>query len=148
MGKSKIVMITEDMPKISRHELEEKFDEILDRVEKENIAFLITDAGKKDLILCPADWYEPYHDQDFGLIVNAAIRYSMGRQTYMPSTVHDFALRYMPLLDNTTVEVIIEDITKEIEFCKGKMPQIEVWLDLQEKAEEERKRRQEEGKWL
>ena len=54
----------------------------------------------------------------------------------------------MPLLDNTTVEVIIEDITKEIEFCKGKIPQVEVWLDLQEKAEEERKRRQEEGKWL
>ena len=43
------------------------------------------------------------------------------------------------MLDDKTVEVIIEDITREIEFCKGEMPYIEVWKNLREKAEEEKK---------
>ena len=144
----KINMKPEDMPKISRHDLGDNFDEILERVEKENIAFLITDEGKNDLVLCPAKWFDPYTDLDFGLIVNSAIRYSMGRKTYMPSTVCDFTLRYMPMLDDKTVEVIIGDITREIEFCKGEMPYIEVWKNLREKAEEEKKCRQAEGRWL
>ena len=147
MVKSKINMKTEDMPHISRLELGDKLDEILDRVEKENIAFLITDEGKKDLVLCPAIWFDPYTDLDFGLIVNSAIRYSIGRMTYMPSTVRDFTIRYMPMLDDKTVQVIIEDITKELDYRKGEMPQIEVWLDLLENAEEEKKRRQVEGRW-
>ena len=147
MVKSKINMRTDDMPKISRHELGDKLDEVLDRVEKENIAFLITDEGKNDLVLCPAKWLDPYTDLDFGLIVNSAIRYSMGRKTYMPSTVCDFTLRYMPMLDDKTVDVIIEDITREIEFCKSEMPFIEVWQNLKEKAEDEKKRRQAEGRW-
>lgn len=147
MVKSKINMTKEDMPRISRHELGDKLDEILDRVEKENIAFLITDDGKKDLVLCPAHWFEPYTDLDFGLIVNSAIRYALGRKTYMPSTVRDFTIRYMPMLDDKTVQVIIEDITKELDYRKGEMPKIEVWLDLSEKAEEEKKCRQAEGRW-
>ena len=147
MVKSKINMKAEDMPRISRHELGDKLDEILDRVEKDNIAFLITDYGKKDLVLCPAQWFAPYADLDFGLIVNSAIRYSMGRKTYTPSTVRDFTIRYMPMLDDKTVQVIIEDITKELDYRKGEMPQIEVWFDLLEKAEEEKKRRQAEGHW-
>lgn len=147
MVRSKINMKAEDMLRISRHELADKLDEVLERVEKENIAFLITDNGKKDLVLCPAHWFDPYTDLDFGLIVNSAIRYSMGRQTYMPSTVCDFAIRYMPILDDKTVQVIIEDIAREIEFCKGEMPYIEVWQKLKEQAEEEKKRRQAEGRW-
>ena len=148
MVKSKINMKAEDMPKISRHELGDKLDEILERVEKENIAFLITDNGKKDLVLCPAHWFEPYTDLDFGLIVNSAIRYSIGRQTYMPSTVCDFTLRYMPMLDDKTIQVIIEDITREIEFCKSEIPYIELWQNLRKKAEEEKQRRQAEGRWF
>ena len=52
------------------------------------------------------------------------------------------------MLDDKTVEVIIEDITREIEFCKGEMPYIEVWKNLREKAEEEKKCRKAEGRWL
>lgn len=147
MEKNKANMKTEDMPKITRQELGEKLDEIIERVEKENTAFLVSDEGKDDLVLCPAKWFDPYFDEDFGLIVNAAIRYSMGRNTYMPQTVYKFTLRYMPILDNKTVQVIINDITKELEFQRGKMPQTEVWLNLREKAEEEKKRRQAEGQW-
>ena len=137
-----------DMSLTSRTELANKFDEMLESVEKENTAFLITNAGKKDLVLCSVDWFEPYNDMNFGLIVNASIRYSLGRKTYMPSTVSDFAQKYMKMLDNITIEVIIEDIMKEIEYCQDKTPQLAIWLNLQERAMEEKKQRQAEGRWL
>lgn len=147
MINNRINMKTEDMPKISRHELGEKLDEILEKAIKENTAFLITDEGKKDLVLCPASWYDPFRDSDFGLIVNAAIRYAMGRQTYMPLSVSDFTIGFMPMLDNRTIQVIINDITEELRFRNGEMPQLDIWLHLKEKAEEERKQRQDEGRW-
>lgn len=53
----------------------------------------------------------------------------------------------MPMLDNRTIQVIINDITEEIRFRDGEMPQIDIWLDLKEKAEAEKKNRQDEGRW-
>ena len=38
-------------------------------------------------------------------------------------------------------------VNSRINMKNEDMPQIEVWLDLQEKAEEEKKRRQAEGGW-
>ena len=142
MGTGMINMKPEDMPKVSRQELGEKLDEILEKIVTDNTAYLITDDGKKDLVICPADWYYPYNDMDFGLIVNSAIRYAMGRKTYMPSVVCDFTSRFMPILDDRTIQIIIEDITREIEFCDGNLPQKGLWLDLKEKAEAEKMRRQ------
>jgi addiction module RelB/DinJ family antitoxin len=46
------------MERISRIELGEKLDEILDKVDKDNVGFVITDEGKDDLVLCPIRWIE------------------------------------------------------------------------------------------
>nr|WP_243253738.1 type II toxin-antitoxin system RelB/DinJ family antitoxin [Anaerotruncus rubiinfantis] len=46
------------MARISRTELGEKLDEILDKVDKDNVGFVITDEGKDDLVLCPIRWIE------------------------------------------------------------------------------------------
>ena len=45
----------ETMQRISREELAEKLDELLDIVAKDNVGFVITDQGKDDLVLCPAN---------------------------------------------------------------------------------------------
>ena len=37
-------------------------------------------------------------DDDFGAVLNCAIRYSLGRQTYMPHLVMDFARPLLPFL--------------------------------------------------
>lgn len=36
-----------EMERISRKELRERFDEVLDKVDKDDIGFVITDDGKK-----------------------------------------------------------------------------------------------------
>jgi len=48
----------DQMARISRIELGEKLDEILDKVDKDNVGFVITDEGKDDLVLCPIRWIE------------------------------------------------------------------------------------------
>ena len=101
----------EKMKRISPQELADNLDEILDTVTKENIGFVIEDAnGASDVVLCPAKWFDFCYDEDFGCIINSALRYSIGRHTYMPGVVRDFIRKYKDVLDAKTLFVAIRDI--------------------------------------
>ena len=144
---NRINLKIDDMPKISRLELADKLDDILDRVERENIGFLITDEGKKDLVLCPSAWFEPYRDSEFGHIVISAVRYAIGRKSYVPKIVCNFTLKYMSVLDDNAIDVIITDIEKELRYYKADLPNQKLWLDLQRSLEDEKELRNKEGQW-
>lgn len=106
----------ETMDRISRQFLCDNFDEVLERVDKEDIGFVILDEeGKDGQVLCPARWMDYCFDDDFGCIINSALRYSINRHTYMPSVVANFVRKYINILDAKTIDVAIEDITKAIE---------------------------------
>ena len=49
-------------------------------------------------------------DNDFGVILNCAVRYSLGRQTYMPHLVINYIAPIIPHLDSNTLYVMINDI--------------------------------------
>lgn len=57
------------MERISREDLCKRFDEVLDKVDKDDIGYVITDAGKKDMVLCPARWFLFQLDDDFGCVI-------------------------------------------------------------------------------
>lgn len=57
-------------------------------------------------------------DDDFGAVLNCAIRYSLGRQTYMPHLVMDFARPLLPFLSGRTLWCIARDI-REAETYGG-----------------------------
>lgn len=47
------------MERITRQQLADNFDEILEKVEKENVGYVILDnEGKDGQVLCPAKWFE------------------------------------------------------------------------------------------
>ena len=48
-------------------------------------------------------------EQDFGTMCICAIRYAMGRETYMPSLVRDFVRPLLPKLPNKTIAVMLND---------------------------------------
>lgn len=50
-------------------------------------------------------------DEDFGTILNCAVRYSIGRQTYMPKLVMDFIKPLLPHLTDRTIYCLEKDIT-------------------------------------
>lgn len=119
---------TENMERISRQHLCDNLDSILETVSQENIGFVITDAGKDDLVLCPASWLSPLVSDGFGCIVNSAVRYSLGRDTYMPDVAVQFILDHMNLLDLRTVTVMYRDIQKALE--SENLPHRETWVSL------------------
>ena len=78
MEQFKYIQPLDQMARISRMELGEKLDEILNKVDNDNVGFVITDEGKDDLVLCPIRWTECIYDDDFGCIINSALRYAIG----------------------------------------------------------------------
>ena len=118
----------EKMKRVSREELAEKLDDLLEIVNKDNVGIVITDGGKDDLVLCPAKWFDFYFDDDFGCIINSAVRYSIGRETYMPSTTIRFVLKYLLVLDTRTISVIIRDIERAL--ADEELPFRNEWLSL------------------
>lgn len=119
----------EELPRISRSQFCEDMDAVLDKVSEENTAFVLTEDGKSDLVLCPAAWFDFIYDDDFGCIINSAVRYALRRNTYMPGVVSDFVRRYLHILDNKTLSVIVDDIDREIEMF-GKFDRQDLWESL------------------
>ena len=118
----------ETMKRISREELAEKLDDLLEIVNKDNVGFVITNEGKDDLVLCPAKWFDYYFDNDFGCIINSAVRYSLGRSSYMSSTTIRFVLKHLMIMDTRTITVMIRDI--EMAFADENLPCRDSWLSF------------------
>ena len=133
----------ETMKRVSREELAEKLDDLLEVVNKENVGFVITNEGKDDLVLCPAKWFDLYYDDDFGCIINSAVRYSLGRSSYMPSTTVKFVLKYIMVLDVRTITVMIEDIDRSL--VDEQLPYKDTWLSLKYALEDRLEKMQEGG---
>ena len=49
-------------------------------------------------------------DRDFGTVCGCAVRYSLGRQTYMPSLVQQFVIRNLNLIDGYSLAVMARDV--------------------------------------
>ena len=130
MNKFKYLQPLDQMARISRTELGSRLDEILDIVDKGNVGYVITDEGKTDLVLCLARWMECVYDDDFGCIVNSALRYAIGRHTYMPSVVMDFIRKHIDVLDTRTIHVMIKDIEREAEH--ESLNKRDEWLNLRD----------------
>ena len=124
----------EEMKRISPQELADNLDEILDTVTKENIGFVIEDAnGASDVVLCPAKWFNFCYDEDFGCIINSALRYAIGRHTYMPGVVRDFIRKYISVLDARTLTVAIRDIDAELRT--GTLDEANEWQRLRDELQ-------------
>ncbi len=125
----KYLKSTDAMERVTRQQLCDNFDEILAKVEKDDVGFVILNPdGTDGQVLCPAHWMDYCFDNDFGCIVTCAIRYSINRRTYMPSLVVDFVRKYMNVLDTNTIKVAIEDIVREIDM--GGVDDPNMWLEL------------------
>lgn len=131
-----------DMEHILASELADHLDEYLERCSAENIGFIV-DTDKKAYVLCPARWFDYTLDEDFGVIVNAALRYAIGRHSYLPSTVVDFIRKYIPVLDDRTLHVICTDIERELRSAES-VDNPEIWKDLMDECRAELEKRQRE----
>ena len=54
------------------------------------------------------------HDDDFGAICNCAVRYAVGRRTYMPSLVIDFITPHLGELSDKTLWCFQRDLEERM----------------------------------
>lgn len=82
-------------------------------------------------------------DDGFGAVLNCAVRYAIGRRTYMPSLVIDFITPLIPQLSSKTLWCFDQDITEQ-RWCGGYGdPRIDepCWMRFHEAVRAERQRR-------
>ena len=69
------------------------------------------------------------HNDDFGAVCNCAVRYCLGRQSYMPSLVCGYITTLLPELTNKTLDCFERDIAerKRTGFDFGDSCDYETW---------------------
>lgn len=96
-----------------------------------NIGLVITDEGKDDLVLCPSFWLDPFHTEDFGSVINCALRYAM----HAEDKESEAAIRYLRhccgILDEKTLSVAVADLDKELKQPSPSLKNPQVWQELQ-----------------
>lgn len=123
---------TENMERISRQELADNLDAVLDRVLRENIGLVITDEGKDDLVICPSSWLDPFQTEDFGSVVNCALRYAMHAEDAESEAVIRYLRRRCGILDEKTLSVAVADLDKELKQPLPSLKNPQIWQELQE----------------
>ena len=139
---------TDNMNKINLEQISKSSAEFLELIQNNNEGLIIKDEKLKDnQIICSAKWFEYCFDDDFGLIVNSALRYSIRRLTYMPMVVRDFIRKYIKVLDFKTITNAIRDIEYEIEIDNN-LEDLNAWIsfrnELSARAEEIQKMHEDE----
>ncbi len=119
---------TEKLPKTTPAELAGQLDETIQTISKNDTGIVIAMGDKPNVLLCPAAWFNFCFDDDFGCIINSAVRYSIGRETYMPSTVASYVRNYMDVLDRKTINVMLEDIDDALK--DEHLAQRSLWVHL------------------
>lgn len=75
---------------------------------------ILADALDCDIVLLPKGKAEqpeiPLDDVDFGHILISAVRYTIGRATYMPGIVQNFITPLLPYINSNTLNIIERDI--------------------------------------
>ena len=61
-------------------------------------------------------------NEHFSTICLCAMRYALGRQTYMPSLVQDFIRAHIGEIDSGTIEIMIRDIDEADRIMTHRMP--------------------------
>jgi len=117
---------TKEMPRVSRVEFAANLEGYLERVSSENLAFVIADEGKPNLVACPAAWFSYCFDGEFGRVVVCAVQYALGCDSIIPGTVCDFIRKNLPVIDNNTLNQLIEVISERVSHDAA-VPQTRVW---------------------
>lgn len=71
--------------------------------------------------------------RDFETMLICAVRYSIGRESYMPSIIIEYANYLIPMLSGNTLFILRRDITEEVERYKRSGWEIHMkdeWLKL------------------
>lgn len=130
-----------DYESITIDDLKDKTNSLLNMVIEEQRPLRISTKNGEEVLLFPQDLVDPLCDNDFRLILLAAMRYAMGRSTYMPAVVADYIKRHIQLLDDKFLVLAADDIRCHLEDYIEHEPNPNLWQDLLDALEAEQRDR-------
>ena len=127
-----------DYASISVDDLKDQANSLLNLVTEEQRPLRVFMNNCKEFFLFPQDMLAPISDSDSRLILLSAMRYAMGRKTYMPSVVADYIKRHLQLLDDKFLTLAADDIQRYLEDYAEHEANSDLWQNLLDALETER----------
>ena len=115
---------------ITIDELKDQANSLLNLVTEEQRPLRVCMNNGKEFLLFPQDLLSPICDSEFRLILLSAIRYAMGRNTYMPVVVSGYIKRHLRLLDDKFLALATDDIRQHLENYAEHEPNSNLWHGL------------------
>jgi hypothetical protein len=81
-----------------------------------------------------------FNTDDFCLVCICAVRYCLGRRTYMPWSIMSFIKQFLPALSDNTLYVMARDIAEADNLGDAEID-APMWAEFLAEIEKERKRR-------
>ena len=131
----------QDYASISVDDLKDQANSLLNLVTEEQRPLRVFMDNGKEFLLFPQDMLAPISDSDFRLILLSAMRYAMGRKTYMPSVIADYIKRHLQLLDDKFLVLAADDTRQYLEDYAEHEPSLNLWRDLLDALETEQRDR-------
>lgn len=128
----------QDYASISVDDLKDQSNSLLNLVTEEQRPLRVFMDNGKEFLLFPQDMLAPISDSDFRLILLSAMRYAMGRKTYMPSVIADYIKRHLQLLDDKFLALAVGDIRQHLEDYAEHESNPDLWQNLLDALETER----------
>jgi len=124
-------MLASDLPRVTRQQFCDHMEEILDKIVADGIPYLVTHEEGQDFLVTPASWYDNISNNDLRTLVVCAVRYALGRQTFMPSMIDEIVRRCMNRLEESTLSIIARDIDEELQM-HANMCDAATWAKLRD----------------
>lgn len=135
------VKLFHDYEAITIDDLKDKTNSLLNLMAEEQRPLRVSIENGKEFLMFPRDLLAPLYDHDFCLILIAAMRYAMGRNTYMPMVVADYIKRHILLLDDKFLVMAADDIRRHFEDYGEHEPNPNLWQSLLDALEAEQRDR-------
>lgn len=106
------------------------FSSDLQNTKKWDGLFRLRINNHADILICSKSYLAPINDMALPRVILSAIRYSLGRYTYMPSVTTSFTIRHLDYLDPTIRAHAADLINSHLTICGKHEPQPELWYEL------------------
>ena len=126
----------QDYGLVTIDELKEQTASLLNLVTAEQRPLRVCMNNGKEFLLCPQDLLAPICDSDFRLVLLSAMRYAMGRNTYMPAVVSDYIKRHIRFLDDKFLALAADDIRRHLEDYAEHEPNLNLLCALETEQRE------------
>lgn len=130
-----------DYESITIDELKDQANSLLNLVTEEQRPLHVFMNNGTEFLLFPQELLAPICDSDFRLILLAAMRHAMGRNTCTPVVVANYIKRHLQLLDDKFLVLAADEIRRYLEDYAEHEPNPNLWQSLLGALETEQRAR-------